>query len=59
MVDTKRYKITLEGCDDSTVFEMSLTDKEYELLNRVSEKANKTSTYNCEPKMFVEEVASC
>lgn len=58
MGDTKKYKIILEGCHDSTVFEMVLTDKEYELLNRVSEMANKTSTCYCEPRMFVEEVES-
>lgn len=58
MVEKDRYTITLDGCDDSTVFEMLLTDEEYELLKRVSKKANETSTYGCMPRMFVEEVAS-
>lgn len=53
---TKLYKITLEGCDDQTDFEMELTDKEYELLKRVSEKANETSTYGCMPRMYITEV---
>ena len=49
-------EIILEGCDDSTVFEMDVTDAEYTFLKRVSDKANKTSTYDCEPRMYVREV---
>lgn len=53
--DTKSYKITLEGCDDNTVFKMELTDDEYELVKKISVKANAMSTYDCEPRMYVEE----
>lgn len=56
MVEKDRYSITLEGCDDSTEFEMLLTNDEYELLKKVSEKANETSTYGCMPRMYIEEV---
>lgn len=54
-MNKKLYEITLNGCDDETVFEMELTDVEYGLLQRVSEKANETSTYCCMPRMYVEE----
>ena len=49
----KTYIITLEGCDDETVFEMDLTEEEKILLQNVAEKANETSTYDCMPRMYV------
>lgn len=56
MSDKKRYVITLNGCDDDTIFEMFLDDDDYNLLKRVSEVANATSEYGCMPRMYVEEV---
>lgn len=56
MKNKKRYKITLNGCDDDTVFDMFLDEDEYKLLERVSEVANATSEYCCMPRMYVEEV---
>ena len=50
----KTYIITLEGCDDDTVFEMDLTEEEAILLENVAAKANETSTYDCMPRMYVE-----
>lgn len=47
------YEITLEGCDDCTIFTMDLTIQEYEFLVSVSELANKTSFYGCMPRMYV------
>ena len=51
----KTYIITLEGCDDETVFKMDLTEGEAILLEKVAAKANETSTYGCMPRMYVEE----
>ena len=51
----KTYVITLEGCDDETVFKMDLTEGEAILLEKVAAKANKTSTYGCMPRMYIEE----
>lgn len=48
------YEIQLKGCDDNTVFSMELTNDEYELLKKVSEKANETSTYTCMPRMYID-----
>ena len=51
----KTYVITLEGCDDETVFKMDLTEGEAILLEKVAKKANETSTYGCMPRMYIEE----
>ena len=51
----KTYVITLEGCDDETVFKIELTEGEAILLEKVAAKANETSTYGCMPRMYVEE----
>ena len=50
----KTYIITLEGCDDETVFEMDLTEEEKILLQNVAAKANETSTYGCMPTMYIQ-----
>lgn len=50
------YKICLHGCDDCTVFEMELTQKQYDLLQKVSEKSIETSTYGCMPTLGIEKV---
>lgn len=51
----KVYEIILEGCDDETVFDMDLSDEEYELVKKISDKANETSEYSCMPRMYVKE----
>lgn len=50
------YKISLDGCDDSTEFTMKLTESEYLLLKRVAEKSEQVSTYGCMPTMTVTEI---
>lgn len=50
------YVIQLVGCDDETEFKMCLTNSEYELLKKVAEKSQETSTYDCMPIMFVERI---
>ena len=52
----KKYEIILDGCDDSTKFEMELTNEEFELLNKVSVKSNEASKYCCMPRMYLCEV---
>ena len=53
----RRWNIGLHGCDDSTCFEMELTDAESETLRKVAAMAKETSTYGCMPTMTVEESA--
>lgn len=52
----KKYEIVLDGCDDSTKFEMELTNEEFELLEKVSAKSNEASKYCCMPRMYLCEV---
>lgn len=52
--EKQTYEICLNGCDDDTTFKMELTENEYQFLSRVSEIANKTSTYGCMPRLYVE-----
>ena len=52
----KKYEIILDGCDDSTKFEMELTNEEFELLKKVSAKSNEASEYCCMPRMYLYEV---
>ena len=52
----KTYEIVLDGCDDSTKFEMELTNEEFELLEKVSAKSNEASKYCCMPRMYLYEV---
>lgn len=53
--EKQTYEICLNGCDDDTTFKMDLTESEYHFLSRVSELANKTSTYGCMPRLYVRE----
>lgn len=52
----KRYKISVDGCDDSTVVEMELNELELDFLKRFSKLVNETSTYGCMPTIYLEEV---
>ena len=52
----KKYIIVIDGCDDSTKFEMELTNEEFELLEKVSAKSNEASKYCCMPRMYLYEV---
>jgi len=52
----KEYRICLEGCDEYTVFTMTLSEQEYALLQRVSELSVKMSEYPCMPTLNIKEV---
>ena len=49
-----RYKITLNGCDDYTEFEMDLSAEELALVKRISAISEATSIYSCMPTLTVE-----
>jgi len=51
----KKYIITLEGCDDSTVFTMELDDKEKELVEEIMHLSKEASTYQCMPVLCIGE----
>lgn len=52
----KRYEISVDGCDDSTIVEMELNELELEFLKRFSKLVNETSTYGCMPTIDLIEV---
>ena len=49
------YRIAIHGCDDSTIFDMDLTDTEVATVRRMVALAAETSNYSCMPTIEVEE----
>ena len=49
-----KYTISVDGCDDSTIISEELTKEELEFLERIQEKINETSNYQCMPTMEIE-----
>jgi hypothetical protein len=45
------YAITVDGCDDSTIAVVALTEQEADLLRRISERVTANSHYGCQPRM--------
>jgi hypothetical protein len=55
-MSTKLYRISVHGCDYSSIFNMELTEKEARVVKRVAAKCTETSTYSCMPIMEIEEL---
>lgn len=49
-----KYTISINGCDDSTCFDVELDDKEAAAVHRIALLAKETSTYVCMPTMEIE-----
>lgn len=47
-------EISLSGCDDSTTFDMDVTEAELAFLTRIAELAEATSDYGCMPVLRIE-----
>ena len=54
-METKKYTISVDGCDDSTIIFEKLTKEELEFLKRIQSKVNETSTYGCMPTIEITE----
>ena len=52
----KWVKLTIDGCDDSTVVEASLTVDKIEFLNRIINVVNSKAKNNCQPTIKLEEI---
>ena len=52
-----KYKILNIGCDDETEGTFEFTKEQFEFLNNVFAELNKNSTYDCMPKIYIDEVA--
>ena len=53
-METKKYTISVHGCDDSTIIHEELTKEELEFLRHIQSKVNETSTYGCMPTIEIE-----
>lgn len=49
----RRMVISLDGCDDSTIFDMYLSNDEINLVNKMSELSHKYSEYPCMPVISI------
>lgn len=47
-------KISIHGCDDSTIFDIEANENEIEFLEKIAEKSVEVSKYNCMPTMEIE-----
>jgi hypothetical protein len=54
----KKHLIRLQGCDDKTQLVMELSDEEVLCLGRVAAVVNAASTYQCMPKLHIEDAAN-
>ncbi len=52
-METRKYEITVDGCDDYTRIIKELTIEEYELLVDVSVEITNASEYSCMPRMEI------
>lgn len=51
----KRCSVNINGCDDSTRFNMEVTNEEYDFLLKLARLSRYTSTYGCEPTIEIGE----
>lgn len=42
-------EISVDGCDDSTIVTMEMSNDEYNFLQKLAELVNETSYYGCMP----------
>jgi len=50
----KNYKVSIHGCDDSTIFEIEMTKAEYVFLKKIADRSQEVSTYGCMPIIYIE-----
>ena len=50
----KKYRISVHGCDDSTIIEKELTEDELKVIQSVASEVTETSEYRCMPTMEIE-----
>lgn len=52
-IGEKTYMVSLDGCDDTTMFKMDLTEEEFNLIERLSIRSLDVSYYNCMPVLKI------
>jgi len=51
----KLYRVEVEGCDDTTSFDLEMTEEEFTFLSMVAKRCCDESAYVCMPRMYVKE----
>jgi hypothetical protein len=54
----KLYRVELHGCDDTTMFDIELSEEELVAIEKIEDLSIKTSSYGCMPILTIEEVAT-
>lgn len=54
-MEKKKYLFYNAGCDDITMTELELTDKELEFLKNVARANNRNSSCACQPRISIYE----
>ena len=49
----KKYHIENRGCDDTTEFDIELTDEEYKTIIKLFDANNKEADYDCKPDLYI------
>ena len=52
----KKYRISVHGCDDSTIIEKELTEDELKTIQSIASEVTDSSEYVCMPTMEVKEL---
>jgi hypothetical protein len=48
--------ISIDGCDDSTCFNIEVSEEEFKFLQRIAALSGEHSDYQCMPVIVVQEV---
>ena len=51
----KIYTVSVNGCDDSTIFDVWLTQEEYKIVKNLCFMCTEASEYGCQPTMDIKE----
>ena len=54
MESKRKYSIKVIGCDDSTKFDMMLSDSELSIIREMCDLSRKHSEYGCQPIICIE-----
>ena len=52
----EKYKIEVDGCDDTTELEIELSDFEYLFVKDLAKKITAASTCGCQPRMSISKI---
>lgn len=56
MMNKRKCKITVHGCDDDTSIEIELSHDEFQIIQIVADLITDASEYRCMPTMEIEKI---